>query len=36
MCHTYTLFMTFLVYVKNKNTINGLQYWVAFYTVHPT
>ena len=29
------MFTTFLVSLKNKNKINGLQYWVAFYMVHP-
>ena len=35
ICCNYALFITFLVSLKNKNKINGLQYWVAFYTVHP-
>jgi hypothetical protein len=31
----YTLFMTFLVSLKDKNQINCLQSWVAFYTLNP-
>jgi hypothetical protein len=36
ICSNDTLFITFLVSLKNTNKINGiLQYWAAFYIVHP-